>query len=241
MAGTSIRVLIADDNRAVRKGLRAQLHAAGGITVMGEVSNGADAVAVASAEQVDVILMDVEMPGLSGLEATKLLSRFPSPPAIIILTGHVVDGYVTEALDSGAVGYLLKGQDSGLLVEAVRGAADGRATVSSYAAGSLLREFVKRGSPAEDAHLAELLTASERRVIGVLASGVTRSESIAEHLSVSIHTVRSHSQAAMNKMGLTDRTQLALWGLRNGLAEGVAHDDPGLDAMPPRAAGETER
>lgn len=213
-----IRVLIADDNRAVRRGLRVQLDGAPGIHVVGEVSNGIDAVHVARAERADVVLMDIQMPKMSGLTATRLLARPDdgrTPVAVIVMTSFAIDGYVSEALDSGAVGYLLKSHDSDQLVGAIYAASRGEALVSSRVTAPLLREFVRRGGAPEDPEAGAVLTAAERRVISVLAGGVTSNEGIAEKLQVSVHTVRSQLHSALRKLDLDDRTQLALWGARH--------------------------
>lgn len=213
-----IRVLIADDNRTVRRGLRLQLEGAPGIHVVGEVSNGIDAVHVARAERVQVVLMDIQMPQMSGLAATRLLARpddDSTPVAVIVMTSFAVDGYVSEALDSGAVGYLLKSHDSDQLVGAIYAASRGEALVSSRVTAPLIREFVRRGSVTEDVEAGTVLTAAERRVISALSRGVTSNEAIAESLQVSVHTVRSQLHSALRKLGLADRTQLALWGARN--------------------------
>ena len=213
-----IRVLIADDNRTVRRGLRLQLEGAPGIHVVGEVSNGIDAVHVARAERVQVVLMDIQMPQMSGLAATRLLARpddDSTPVAVIVMTSFAVDGYVSEALDSGAVGYLLKSHDSDQLVGAIYAASRGEALVSSRVTAPLIREFVRRGSATEDVEAGTVLTAAERRVISALSRGVTSNEAIAESLQVSVHTVRSQLHSALRKLDLADRTQLALWGARN--------------------------
>ncbi|SDQ56250.1 response regulator transcription factor [Microbacterium sp. cf332] len=214
-----IRVLIADDNRLVRKGLRAQLEASAGIHVVGEVANGIDAVRVALAERVDVVLMDLQMPGQTGLAATRELTRARSSPAVavVVMTAFARDQYVTEALDAGAAGYLLKSHDSDQLLAAVRGAARGDAMVSPRMTRPLVREFVRRGAAPVTDDLIGSLTPAERRVTALLSSGVTRSADIARRLHVSVTTVRSHLQSALRKTGLHDRTQLALWGVRNGL------------------------
>lgn len=222
-----IRVLIADDNRAVRRGLRLLLDNVPDMRVIGEVANGTDAVAVARTERVDVVLMDMQMPGKTGAQATREILGHPggSSVAVIVMTSFAVDGYVTEALDAGAVGYLLKGHDSELLVGAIRAAARGEAVVSSRVAAPVLREFVRRGSPLATPDQVALLTAAERRVVGVLASGVTSNDDLAARLRVSIHTVRSQLHSAMKKTGLEDRTQLALWGARNRLDAAISSSE----------------
>jgi len=216
-----IRVLIADDNRVVRKGLRIQLEAVTGIRVIGEVSNGEDAVSVARSESADVVLMDLQMPKLTGAQATRELtrSRATHPVAVIVMTSFAVDHYVTEALDAGAVGYLLKSHDSDQLVAAIHAAARGEAVVSSRVTGAMLREFVRRGGEDRDRTVVGALTPAERRVVMTLASGVTSNEALAASLHLSIHTVRSQLRSALKKTGTEDRTQLALWGAKNTATE----------------------
>ncbi len=214
----AIRVLIADDNRFVRKGLRAQLDASEGIQVIGEVGNGVDAVSVSRVERADVVLMDLQMPGMSGLRATRELSQGADPrPAVIVMTSYSVDRYVIEALDAGAVGYLLKSYDSDQVVSAIHAAARGEALMSSRVTAPLLQEFVRRGATNGSSVASSVLTASERRVVATLSGGITSSEDIAKHLHVTVYTVRSHLQSALRKVGVEDRTQLALWGVSRGL------------------------
>ena len=214
-----IRVLIADDNRAVRRGLRLQLEQTAQIHVVGEVATGEDAVALARSERADVVLMDLQMPAMNGLEATRILRRDApeATPAIIVMTSFAVDQLVLEALDSGAVGYLLKSHDSDQLVPAILAAARGEALVSSRVTASILKELVRRRPAAADADALQSLSPAERRVVATLAVGGTGSDAIAAHLHLSVHTVRSHLQSAMRKTGAQDRTQLALWGVRNRL------------------------
>jgi len=224
---TPIRVLIADDNRNVRRGLRLQLEAVPGIRVIGEVVNGADAVTVARNEHADVVLMDMQMPGMNGAEATRELVHGDSEQkvAVIVMTSFAIDSYVTDALDAGAVGYLLKSHDSDLLVHAIHAAARGEAIVSTRVAPTMLREFVRRGAQSGAPERMDSLTVAERRVVAALASGVTSNEAIAMRLHVSVHTVRSQLQSALKKSGLADRTQLALWGARSELSPGVISSD----------------
>ncbi|MBD7958844.1 response regulator transcription factor [Microbacterium sp. Sa4CUA7] len=215
-----IRVLIADDNRAVRRGLRLQLDAVPDITVIGEVSNGIDAVTVARSERADVVLMDLQMTGLSGIDATRALVGHASENqvSVIIMTSFARDGYVADALDAGAVGYLLKSHDSAQVVDAIYAASRGDAVVSARVTASMLREFVRRGKPRVARDASAMLTVAERRVVATLSSGITSNEDIALHLHLSVHTVRSQLQSALKKSGTADRTQLALWGVRNDLS-----------------------
>ncbi|MEH3088721.1 MAG: response regulator transcription factor [Microbacterium arborescens] len=213
-----IRVLIADDNRTIRRGLRLQLDGAPGIQVIGEVTNGVDAVRIAQTERAHVVLMDIQMPEMSGLAATRLLARpdgGATPVAVIVMTSFAVDGYVSEAMDAGAIGYLLKSHDSDQLIGAIYAASRGEAIVSSRVTAPLLREFVRRGEATGSTDAVAALTSAERRVVSALAGGVTSNEGIAQSLQVSVHTVRSQLRSALKKLDLADRTQLALWGARH--------------------------
>jgi len=220
-AQNQIRVLIADDNRAVRRGLRLLLDSVTDIRVIGEVSNGIDAVAVARSEKADIVLMDLQMPGMTGAEATRALRQVDgdNAAAVIVMTSFAIDAYVTEALDAGAVGYLLKGHDSGQIVEAIYAASRGEAAVSPRVVAPVLREFVRRGARVGSPDDVAVLSAAEKRVVGVLSSGITSNDDIAGQLHVSVHTVRSQLQSALKKTGLHDRTQLALWGARHHLGD----------------------
>lgn len=222
-----IRVLIADDNRIVRRGLRLLLDNAPDIRVVGEVDNGIDAVAVARNERVDIVLMDLQMPGMTGAEATREILRTApaSTIAIIVMTSFAIDGYVADALDAGVVGYLLKGLDTDHLLDAIHAAARAEAIVSPRVTAPVLREFVRRGIRHDSPELVARLTAAEHRVVATLSSGITSNEDIAEHLGVSVHTVRSQLHSALKKTGLDDRTQLALWGVRNQLDVAVPSSD----------------
>jgi len=217
-AGNDIRVLIVDDNRTVRRGIRLRLENATGVRVAGEASNGRDAVVLAHAERADVVLMDLHMPGMNGIEATRLITGDEQGGCrVILLTSEVSDAFVVDAIEAGASGYLLKGHDSDQLLPVIRGAAAGTATISPRVAPRLIRELREaRSAPAEPEQVA-LLTAAERRVVGLLSSGVTSTDDIAKRLSVSVNTVRSQTASALRKLDLDDRTQLALWGVRNGL------------------------
>lgn len=160
------------------------------------------------------------MPGMTGAEATRELTRSTTTDrriAVIVMTSFAIDSYVTEALDAGAVGYLLKSHDSDQIVGAIRAAAQGEAVISSKVAATMLREFARRREAATPSELVSNLTAAERRVVSALATGVTSNEAIAEHLHVSVHTVRSQLHSALKRTGLADRTQLALWGVKNNL------------------------
>lgn len=215
----SIRVLIVDDNRTVRRGLRIQLDQAEGIRVIGEAANGADAVAIGVAERPDVVLMDLQMPGMSGLEATYRLlgATAKGGPAIVVMTSHAGDRFVLSALDAGAVGYLIKGHDTERLTDAVRAAARGEALVSSRVTTPVLRELARRRPGRAEWVEATTLSPAEEKVVAALSRGITGNDDIALALHLSVNTVRSHVRSALAKTGTADRTQLALWGVRHRL------------------------
>lgn len=213
-----LRVLIVDDNKIVRRGIRMRLEHAEGITVIGEAACGRDAVVIAHAERADVVLMDLHMPGMNGVEATRAITQSPGAAArVVLLTSELTDAFVLDAFDAGASGYLLKNHDSDQLIHVIRGAAAGTATISAHMTPTLLRELARLRADPADANNAGLLTHAERRVVALLSGGTTATEDIAQALRVSVNTVRTQTASALRKLGLDDRTQLALWGARNGL------------------------
>lgn len=218
-----IRVLIADDNRAYRRGVRVRLSQTPGIRVIGEVSTGIDAVTVARAEHVHVVLMDLQMPGGTGIDATRELIGSGTPVAVVVVTAHAADRFLIDALDAGAIGFLPKSHDTRELVAAVRAAASGEGFVSSTVTRSLLAEFARRRRHETDAATPTSLTPAELDVVQRLSAGMTTNEEIAADLLVSINTVRTHIRSALSKTGTRDRTALALWGLRNGLDRRSSH------------------
>ena len=220
MTVKQIRVLIADDNRAYRKGVRIRLEHAPGIAVIGEVSNGVDAVMAARSERASVVLMDLNMPGGGGLEATRALAGpgVDRPVAVVVVTSHEADRFVIEALDSGACGYLVKNHDTTQLVEAVRSAASGTALVSTRVTPAVIREFTRRGEQsAMGSASPAILTSAQLAVARELSRGHTSNEALAARLGVSINTVRAQLHSALKRTQLADRTQLALWAVRHGL------------------------
>lgn len=211
----AIRVVIADDNRPFRRGVRLRLEQADGVTVVGEAATGTDAVSAAIAAEADVVLMDLEMPGMNGIDATRALVDAPGGNTrVIVLTSHGEDQLVVRALKNGASGYLLKTHDTAQLVDAIRATARGEAHVSSRVTAPVLRELSGRRLSAEDEARLTTLSRSERRVVHLLSQGVTSNEDLAVELVVSVNTVRSHVQSAMRKVAASDRTQLALWGTK---------------------------
>lgn len=216
-----IRLLIVDDQPLVRQGLRAVFTPLDDITVLGEAANGAEALELVRQTTPDVVLMDVNMPWMSGLEATRrIFSGTPqgTAPKIVILTMYDQDEYVFEALKVGASGFLIKDSSPAQLVEAVRQVADGGALLSPSVTRQLIREFVRRPVLPATTTGAELesLTGRERDVFRLLVQGYGNAV-IAEKLTLGESTVKSHVQHLYRKLGVQDRVQVVIYAYENGL------------------------
>jgi DNA-binding NarL/FixJ family response regulator len=214
-----VRVLLADDQTLVRSGFRVLLERADGIDVVGEASSGAEAVELARSARPDVVLMDIRMPGVDGLEATRRIVTDPrlSGVRVIILTTFDQDEYVFQALHAGASGFLLKDVDPDDLRDAVRVVAKGEALLSPSVTRRLIAEYVsqparRRHSPAE---LSEL-TDREREVLAHVAAGLSNDE-IADRLVISPATAKTHVSRILLKLGARDRAQLVVIAYESGL------------------------
>ena len=206
-----IRVLVVDDEALVRSGLRMILEAAGDIVVAAEARDGAEAIQVVKRQRVDVVLMDVRMPGMDGLRATAELDELDDPPKIVMLTTFDLDEYVHAALRAGAVGFLLKDTPPRELIAAVRTVAAGNAMLAPTVTKRLISTFTSRGpSQAEAARkrLAEL-TDRERDVLRAVARGLSNAE-IGRELAMSEATVKTHVSRSLAKLGLSNRVQAAI-------------------------------
>jgi DNA-binding NarL/FixJ family response regulator len=213
----TIRVLIADDQGMVRSGFTVLLNAQPDIEVIGEAVNGQEAIAQATDLRPDVILMDVRMPVLDGLQATRRISALPDPPKILVLTTFDLDDYVYEALRAGASGFLLKDASANELADAVRLVAAGDAMLAPGVTRRLIAEFARMGAPRTPTrkHL-EGLTERESEVLGLVARGMSNAE-IADHLVVAEQTVKTHVSRILMKLGLRDRTQAVVVAYETGL------------------------
>ncbi|MEO3801860.1 response regulator transcription factor [Nonomuraea sp. B1E8] len=213
-----IRVLIADDQALVRAGVRMLLQAAGDMEVVGEAVDGAEAVRLADRHLPDVILMDLRMPKVDGLEAIKRVLRARPGVRIVVLTTFAEDANVYAALRAGAVGFLVKDDDPERMVDAVRRAAAGEQLL----APSVLRRVVERFLAAGEEHVAPAppagLTEREVEVLALVGAGLSNAE-IAEELYVGVTTVKTHIAAAMDKLGLRNRIQAAVVAHRTGLVD----------------------
>ncbi|MEU9985614.1 response regulator [Streptomyces sp. NPDC007971] len=219
----TIRVLLADDQALLRSAFRVLVDSEPDMEVVGEASDGAEAVRLAKEHGADVVLMDIRMPGTDGLAATRLISADPSlaDVRVVILTTFEVDDYVVQSLRAGASGFLGKGSEPEELLNAIRVAAGGEALLSPAATKGLIARFLAQGEgddgrdPARSERLGAL-TGREREVLVQVAGGHSNDE-IAERLEVSPLTVKTHVNRAMAKLGARDRAQLVVIAYESGL------------------------
>jgi DNA-binding NarL/FixJ family response regulator len=214
----SIRLLLADDQELVRTGFRLILSAEPDMVVVGEAADGSQAVDEAARLRPDVILMDVRMPGVDGIEATRRLGRIaPEPPRVIILTTFDLDQYVYEALRAGASGFLLKDAPAAQLVEAIRVVAAGDALLAPAVTRRVIAEFARRPLP-HDVPALDQLTSREREVLTLIARGRSNAE-IAAQLYISDATVKTHVKRVLAKLDLRDRVQAVVLAYETGLVQ----------------------
>jgi DNA-binding NarL/FixJ family response regulator len=213
-----IRVVLADDQALVRAGFAALLDAEDDIEVVGEAADGAEAVRLAARSRPDVVLMDIRMPGLDGIEATRRIAADPGLGSvhIVIVTTFDLDEYVFEGLRAGAAGFLLKDTDAAELVRAVHVVAGGEALLSPAVTRRLIAEFATRSRAMKSPPGLGTLTAREREVVVLIATGLSNEE-IAGQLFMSPSTAKTHAARAMMKLGARDRAQLVVTAYEAGL------------------------
>lgn len=213
-----IRVVLADDQELVRTGFAALLDAEDDICVAGSAADGFGAVRLAREERPDVLLMDIRMPGLDGIAATREIAADPSLAGVhvVILTTFGLDEYIFGALQAGAAGFLVKDTDAAELIRSVRVAASGEALLSPAVTRRLIAEFALRTRPAEPVPGLADLTAREREVLSLVASGLSNEE-ISARLYVSGSTVKTHVARSLMKLGARDRAQLVVLAYESGL------------------------
>ena len=213
----SIRVVVADDQGMVRSGFSTLLNAQPDIEVVGEAVNGQEAIARAAELRPDVMLMDVRMPVLDGLQATRQVAAMDGAPRVLVLTTFDLDDYVYEALRAGASGFLLKDASAGELAEAVRVVAAGDALLSPGVTRRLIAEFARMGAPRSPSRKnLDDLTERETEVLALVARGMSNAE-IAAHLVVAEQTVKTHVSRVLMKLGLRDRAQAVVFAYESGL------------------------
>lgn len=201
-----IRVLLVDDHKLVRAGLQSLFESTEDLTVVGAASDGAEAVAMVSQVQPDIVLMDLSMPGMDGIEATERISALGLDVQVLVLTSFSDGERVRRALDAGAVGYLLKDSDPEELLRGVRAVVRGESPLDSRAARAMLQARpVARGDD---------LTEREREVLELITRGMANKQ-IARALHISDSTVKAHVGSIFQRIGVTDRTSAALWAERN--------------------------
>ena len=212
-----IRVVVADDQALVRGGFRVLVDSDPDLEVVGEAADGTEAVSIATRERPDVVLMDIRMPGMDGLEATRAIVDDPRLEAtkVLVLTTFDIDEYVFEALRAGASGFLLKDTEPAELLAAIKLVAAGEGLLAPSITRRVIAEFAK-GPGSTDASSLDVLTEREREVLGLVGRGSSNTE-LAEQLFVSMATVKTHVSRVMAKLHARDRAQLVVIAYETGL------------------------
>jgi DNA-binding NarL/FixJ family response regulator len=206
-SASAIRVVLVDDHVVVRRGLAQLLDGAGDIEVVGQAGDGAEAIEVVRAARPDVVVMDLQMPGVDGVEATRRVLEDQPDLQVVVLTSYSDGARIVAALDAGAVGYLLKDADPEDVLDGVRAVSRGESPIHPKAARQLLT--ARAGAPSRVE-----LTPREAEVLGLVRSGLANKQ-IARRLGISERTVKAHLTSVFQRIGVADRTQAALWAERN--------------------------
>ena len=212
---SKIRVLIVDDHVIVREGLHALLEAQPDIEVVGEATDGGEAVNKTREVQPDIVLMDITMPGMNGLEATRHIRQHSPDVKILVLTMHEGDEYFFKMLDAGASGYFIKGGSSSELITALRVVWSGDVFLYPTMAKKLLSDYLQRVRTGQDKESYDGLTNREREILKLIAEGHTN-QKIADLLVISLATVQTHRAHIMAKLGLRSPTELIKYAIRRG-------------------------
>jgi DNA-binding NarL/FixJ family response regulator len=210
------RILVADDHPIVRSGLRKVLDAQPDLEVVAEAEDGAEAVELALSAEVDLAILDVSMPRMTGIQATAELTKRKPELRILILSMYDSEQFLFEALRAGASGYVLKSEADQDIVEACRRTMRGQAFLYPAAVTTLVRDYVERGRPEEEQF--DILTARELQVLKLIAEAQTSKE-IAKELFISVKTVERHRQNILDKLGMSDRVELTRYAIRRGLIQ----------------------
>jgi two-component system response regulator NreC len=213
-----IKVVIADDHAIVREGVRMILAKEKDIEVVGEAADGQQALEFVETHKPTVVIMDISMPGMGGIEATQKLKERHPKVAVLALTMHEDESYVFQLLRAGASGYVLKRAAAQDLVQAVRAAANGEAFLYPSVARKVVADYLKRVEAGEERTRYDGLTDREKEILTHIAQGLANQQ-IAEKLFISIKTVQTHRAHILEKLGLHDRTELVRYAIRKGLIE----------------------
>jgi DNA-binding NarL/FixJ family response regulator len=213
-----MNILIADDHALFRDSLRSLLEAHG-LTVIGEARNGREAVELAHRLKPDIVLMDLSMPEMDGLAATRLLSADQPEVKVVILTASDEDSKLFEAIKSGAQGYLLKNLESDEFFALLEGIGRGEPGLTPVLARKLLQEFARPAAPAHASHDPDALTEREREVLELLVQGITSNRKLARQLGVSENTVKFHVRNILDKLHLHNRAQVVSYAIRHKIVE----------------------
>jgi two-component system response regulator NreC len=213
-----IKVLLADDHAIVREGVRMILGKEADIDVVGEAADGAQALEMVSKFRPQVVVMDISMPGMGGIEATQRIRTQNPEIQVLALTMHEDESYVFQLLRAGAAGYVLKRAAAQDLVQAVRAAAKGEAFLYPSVARKVVEDYLRRVERGEERERYDGLTVREKEILTLIAQGLSN-QHIAEKLYISIKTVQTHRAHILEKLGLHDRTELVRYAIRKGLIE----------------------
>ena len=211
------KLLLVDDHVVVRQGLKALFANEPDVEIVGEAGNGREALSCIPELQPDVILMDISMPGLNGIEATRQIRQTHPDVKVVVLSMHANEEYVFQVLRAGASGYVLKQSDSMEVLNAIRAALSGGSFLSPPISRTVIDDYVRRAEARGQGSDLELLTSRQREVLQLLAEGLSNQE-IAKQLSISIKTVETHRSNMMNKLGVSSKTELIKYALRKGWA-----------------------
>jgi DNA-binding NarL/FixJ family response regulator len=213
---TPIRILLADDHTVVRKGLRLLLESQPGFTVIADAANGREAVALAQEHRPDVIVMDVAMPTLNGIEAARQILTHQPQTAVVFLSMHADESYVLRALKAGARAYLLKDSAEHDLIDAVKAVSEGKAFFSPAISKMLVEDYMRQMQERKVEDSYELLTTREREVLQLLAEGKNNKD-VANILNLSLYTVETHRGNILQKLNLHSGAELILYAIRKGV------------------------
>jgi two-component system, NarL family, response regulator NreC len=211
-----IRISLADDHKLMRSGLRVLLEQQSDLTVVGEASDGREAVALVAAQRPDVLVMDIGMPGLNGIEAAAQITNSYPEISIVMLSMHSDESYVLRALKAGAKGFLLKDSAEADLIKAVHSVAEGKSFFSPAVSRVLLDDYVRKLKRSGTEDPFDLLTPREREVLQLLAEGRSNKE-VAQLLNLSVYTVETHRSNIMEKLNLRGVPELILYAVRKGI------------------------